>query len=731
MALACTWVAFASLSSPVVADEKPTLAAKALAHAIEVQDVCQSIGRESDYGLELLQRQVSRRAASTGWTKSISGIALPPAVAPELLDTISDLEAEVHTGDQRTAGFILMIKDLQDGVENAIDKVEKVSVSQRKILADTTGRPLSVDSAMKADTATKHIEMETQLAQLAGDAHLRANRIAEKVKDVQREFQDLSADLNQMHIGDVLFGDLLATATNNSASFELTVPTADKLLVDAMQEVIKSGDNVRAKEDSWREDQSGEEKQVATIAATMKSTSENMKEILGNHAQRAIGISQALDDATRTLKAQDQKHASRMIHANSIEADSQKLSVDVQNKFAGAAREEVIVGNQERATAELHLEKATPTAALQEKRSAPVLASPEAGDVAAKVVSAPWVVADDREKAIPTAVLQAKHSAPVLASPEAVDVAAKVVSAPWVEAEDREKATPTAALQEKHSAPVLASPEAVDVAAKVVSAPWIEAEDQEKTTPTAALQEKHSALLASPEAVDVAAKVVSAPWVEAAHLMGSAGAAGSVAAVQMKPATTSKFEFAKAQDLADSAAQEALEAPAQTPQQEAESAAASAAVEKAQKRVKMQLEHHNDVYPSVVESEEEDTTPEGVAKLWMDSIIQGQQGKIAQVQKRPALSPTDPFLEQQHRASVAADLAREAAAQTQYEENEIKAAAAAVEEARNRVTQILVNRADTTAKPPQDYSITTPEEVAEKWMDSIMQSGEFAVAEVE
>jgi len=231
--------------------------------------------------------------------------------------------------------------------------------------------------------------------------------------------------------------------------------------------------------------------------------------------------------------------------------------------------------------------------------------------------------------------------------------------------------------------------------------------------------------------VDVAAKVVSAPWVEAAHLIDSAGAAGSSAAVQMKPATTSKFEFAKAQDLADSAAKEALEAPAQTPQQEVDSAAASAAVEKSQKRVKMQLEDHNDVYHSMVESEEEDTTPEGVAKLWMDSIIQGQQGKIAQVQKRPAPSPTDPFLEQQHRASVAADLAREAAAQTQYEENEIKAAAAAVQEARNLITQKFVDGADTAAKPPKDNSIMTPEEVAEKWMDSIMQSGEFAVAEVE
>lgn len=255
---------------------------------------------------------------------------------------------------------------------------------------------------------------------------------------------------------------------------------------------------------------------------------------------------------------------------------------------------------------------------------------------------------------------------------------------------------------------------------------------REKATPTAVLQEKHSApVLASPEAVEVAAKVVSAPWVEAAHLIGSTGAAGSVAAVQKKPAATSNSEFAKAQDLADSAAQEALEAPAQTPQQEAESAAASAAVEEAQKRVKMQLEHHKDVYPSVVESEEEDTTPEGEAEKWMDSIIQGQQGKMAQVQKKPALSQTNPFLEQQRRASDAADMAREGAAQTEHEENEIKAAVAAVEEARNRVTQRLVDHADTTPEPPKDYSMMTPEEVAEKWMDSIMQSGKIAGTEAE
>lgn len=669
MAPACTLVALVSLLSPVVAEERQTTAAQALAQAIEVQDICQSFGRDCDYGLELLQKQVSRRAAPTGLTKHSSSAALPPAVAPELLETISDLGVEVHTGEQRTAGFGLIIEDIQDGLEKAIDVVDEVSASQRKSLKDIKGRSLSVDSAMKTDLATKNAEVEAQLAKLAGDAHLRANRIAEKVKDVQRQFQDLSADLNQIQLGDQRVGDL--------SEGKESMLVAGAAAANAMQQAIKSGDRMRAEEDLQREKKAKDarqqamtspkrmkaeedlqremrqaqlarlqadagtkraEKQVTTAAAAVKSASDSVEEMLAKHSDRAVGISHALDDATTAMKARYKTHTQEKLKAKPKETAAKKDQIDLQQKAAMAAKEEAVVRDQERAPAELYN------------------------------------------------VVQAQNSTPQEAFPVA-------------EGESR----------------ILATTEAVEVAAKVVSAPWVEAVRRVDEIMGAATD-------------DV--------------LIGTADAKGSVAAVQRQPATTTNSEeLSNDEDLADSAAQEAVEAPAATAQEEAEVAAASAAVDEAQKRVDDQLKHHKDAYPSVVEPEEgedfqkDDTemTPEEVAEDWMDDILQGEGKKIAEIQKKPSVSRAEPFFEQQRRAAAAADQVREAAAQTQHEEEEVQAAVEAVEEARDRVTRRLVNHEDLnpTPKPEKDDTMLTPEEVAEKWMDSIIQSGQIAGMEAE
>lgn len=610
-----TLVAVVSLLTPVVAEERLTIAAQAFA-----------LDKIGDYGLELLQKQVLMRAAPTGWSKPSSSAALPPAVAPELLETISDLSVQVHTGDQRTAGFGLMIEDIQDGLEKATDAIDEISASQKKTLAEIKGQPLTVKSAMEVDMAAKDAETEAQLAQMAGDVHLRANRLTEKVENVRREFQDLNADLSQIQLGDMHVGELRAKLvkgmpTDEGALFERTERfTADAVAADAMKQAIKSGDGMRAKEDSQREDQfddvleatagsKREEKQAATLAAV----------VLGDHAQRAVGISQALDAAIRAMKVQDQKHLKDMLNTKSGETESRKAGIDIQTRGALAAKKEAVVGNQARAMAELESEKAKPVATLQKPR---------------------------------------------LASPEAVEVAAKVVSAPWVEAARRVEELTVAGMADQ--------------------------------------------------------------------LIGNEAAMSSVAALQKKPAATTISDgFSKAQDLADSAAQEALEASAQTWQQEAEAADAAAAVKEAQKRVEMQLEHHEDVYPSIVESEDEDfssPTPEDIAEEWMDSILQGQPKKVAQVQKKPAVSHAAPLFEQQYRAAAAADQAREATAQTKHDENKVEAAVAAVEEARDRVRRRLVNHENLnpTPEPPKDESMMTPEEVAEEWMDSIVQSGQVA-----
>merc|ERR1719329_219988 len=117
----------------------------------------------------------------------------------------------------------------------------------------------------------------------------------------------------------------------------------------------------------------------------------------------------------------------------------------------------------------------------------------------------------------------------------------------------------------------------------------------------------------------------------------------------------------------------------------------------------------------------------------MDSVLQDKDGKLAQVQKKPAVSHSAPLSEQKHMAAAAADLARDATAETQHDENDFKAAVEAVEEARDRVKRRLVNHEDLnpTPEPHKDPEEMTPEEVAEEWMDSVLQGKDEKVAEVQ